>query len=485
MGFRFTAAASFVVLSAAGLVACADLSASGRCASDPGACDGGEDTANGFDSGADTALDLDVAGDGPEDTTFPTDGAKDEGSDVAVPDAVPDACAAAGACIPGSTRIGGKCAIDEIGTEKCSPGCAWETTCAPRKGWRTIATPPTGFRGRRFGAVAWTGSQMVIVGGETSTGYALDAASYEYATDTWKALPGLPSGMEARRSASAVWTGSEVVVWGGLTPMDYVGDGATFDPVTNTWKKIAASPLAARGQHGAVWATTTKQILVWGGRGKCTGIVCDDGAAYDPATDTWSMLPAAPLTPRDEHFVAWTGSELLVWGGNAGDTFYRDGARYNPSTKAWTKLPDPPTTITGHLGMVTVFVGGEFYVWGGENKIDTTNNGARYVFSSNAWNTLALPVSTLLKPRSLAHGWFGNGQLFVWAGSESLGTSGAVTVSGGAAYSPTSDAWLAVDNSGQPSARVFADVVWTGRAAIVWGGQAPGAFLGDGAAFIP
>ena len=45
------------------------------------------------------------------------------------------------------------------------------------------------------------------------------------------------------------------------------------------------------------------------------------------AAGHWSTLPAAPIPPRDDASVVWTGSELLVWGGGDHD----DGAAYDPT----------------------------------------------------------------------------------------------------------------------------------------------------------
>src|SRR5690348_1640811 len=56
----------------------------------------------------------------------------------------------------------------------------------------------------------------------------------------------------------------------------------------------------------------------------------------------WSELPPAPISARANPAVAWTGQQLLVWGGEApsarDDTVYGDGAAYDPSTKTWTTL---------------------------------------------------------------------------------------------------------------------------------------------------
>jgi hypothetical protein len=58
-------------------------------------------------------------------------------------------------------------------------------------------------------------------------------------------------------------------------------------------------------------------MLVWGGYGggsKYWG----DGAAYEPTARVWTPLnnDGAPLG-RHDHSTAWTGTELVIWGGRS------------------------------------------------------------------------------------------------------------------------------------------------------------------------
>src|SRR5882757_9565773 len=51
----------------------------------------------------------------------------------------------------------------------------------------------------------------------------------------------------------------------------------------------------------------------------------DAGAATALIRDHWSRLPDAPISPRMQPAVAWTGSRMLVWGG--AESLYRSNAR--------------------------------------------------------------------------------------------------------------------------------------------------------------
>ena len=61
----------------------------------------------------------------------------------------------------------------------------------------------------------------------------------------------------------------------------YLNTGSIL-PVTDTWGAISASPLSGRQEHTAV-----THMIIWGGYG--FGVCLNDGAAYNPATDTWAL----------------------------------------------------------------------------------------------------------------------------------------------------------------------------------------------------
>ena len=96
--------------------------------------------------------------------------------------------------------------------------------------------------------------------------------------------------------------------------------------------------LDPRYWHTAVW--TGSEMIVFGGMSS-VGTTYGDGSRYDPATDTWQLLPASGSPgARQSHVAVWTGTEMVVWGGRADAT----GGRYNPATDSWspTALADAP-----------------------------------------------------------------------------------------------------------------------------------------------
>jgi hypothetical protein len=119
----------------------------------------------------------------------------------------------------------------------------------------------------------------------------LDPAS---PTGSWTRLPDAP--ISPRTRGIAVWTGTEAIFLGGqidhLCPPSadcadmpvYAKDGAAYDPAAQTWRTIAPSPVP-------VAAYTLHAVL-----GDELVLVGDDGSwhAYDASDDQWRDLPAQP-----------------------------------------------------------------------------------------------------------------------------------------------------------------------------------------------
>ena len=175
--------------------------------------------------------------------------------------------------------------------------------------------------------------------------------------DHWSELPAAPI---AHREAGVIaWTGTHLLVWGGASDgrsdATLYADGASYDPATKQWTTLPAAPISARTQMGWVW--TGSSLVVFGGYGSVdsNGIVATlaDGAIYTPSTNSWRKLPAAPLSPRFNPELVWTGHEVLVIGGDPADESldgpgYAAGeAAYDPSSNRWRRLPVMPS-IAGH-----------------------------------------------------------------------------------------------------------------------------------------
>lgn len=182
-------------------------------------------------------------------------------------------------------------------------------------------------------------------------------------------------------SASAVSAGS--------APNTLAGSAATL--AGYHWSALPPAPIAAR--TGAASAWTGRQLLIWGGDDGPRGDqLVGDGAAYDPTAKRWTKLPAAPISARTQMATVWTGSELFIWGGDAADGISKNGALYNPATMKWRTLPSSP--LSGRAGAQAVWVDNEVIVISGYPPASSTSQEvytdlAAFSPTTNRWTPLA------------------------------------------------------------------------------------------------
>ena len=256
----------------------------------------------------------------------------------------------------------------------------------------------------------------------------------------WRMVPGrlhMPRFIPALGGAAIVVAAAVLA----LNVMPLIGPGASPEPTATSpavFTEIAPGefvempdwPLTHRTTPPMVWTGT--ELIVWGdgiyGRG-------DDGAAFSLANGTWRVIAEAPLGPRCCHAAAWTGTEMLVWGGRDDNTFFYDGAAYNPVTDAWRLLPragsflgkDPTMVWTGDVAVVL----------GVSGNADTSGEyiaAATYDPAENTWRTLArAPDSVRIGPRT----W--------WTGDSIVVADVAPNIESVARYDLAADRWTTLN----------------------------------------
>lgn len=265
-----------------------------------------------------------------------------------------------------------------------------------------------------------------------------------------------------RSSHSAVWTGKEMIVWGGVTgwSLQPTADGAAYDPATDSWRLLRPAPIGPRFGHAAVWAGS--QMIVWGGADSEDGQSFNDGAAYDPVADRWGPVLTAPVTGRFFHSAVWTGTEMLIWGGRTEGT--EDvGVALNPVDNTWREFPAGP--LRNREQHSAVWTGDAMVIWAGvlSGSEALADDGARYDVATESWTTL--PDAPLLGRYGHASAWTGT-DMYVWGGT--YGSHYAMP--DGALYDPLGDAWSRLAPFPLVG-RYGHSAIWTGLELIIWGGR--------------
>lgn len=277
--------------------------------------------------------------------------------------------------------------------------------------WTPIASGSFQKYKARMPISVWTGSKMLVWGGFINNGLsAFDLTAhiggYDPSANIWTGL--MPSdafvGFDGSLGASAVWTGAKmIVVRNGKL-------GAIYDPVGDSWGVFGRSTGSNRTTQHVVWTGT--QVLIWNG----------SGSLYNPANNTWTDMVDAPdgysLNQLDAMASSvWTGSEFIVWGGicpnGGGACGY--GKRYNPSTNLWSQISTTNAPV-GRYNHVSVWTGSKMIIFGGDQGGVYLKNGAMYDPSTNSWTHISSVGAPTLSSGTAV--WTGT-QLIVWGTNNS------------------------------------------------------------------
>lgn len=185
-----------------------------------------------------------------------------------------------------------------------------------------------------------------------------------------------------------------VLVWGRTAQAHIDRDDQTHP--------LPAAPISARDDAGGAW--TGSELIVWGGQNQ------QDGAAYDLARNRWREIAPSPLRRGTPVATVWTGVEVLVWGGLPGGG--NEGAAYNPATDTWRTIADAPIGLSRGNGVLvapdTLIVLGA--AQGADSTPADSAQAMQYDASSDTWTVLPEPD---LSPNATWMVWTGD-QVIAW-----------------------------------------------------------------------
>jgi hypothetical protein len=266
-----------------------------------------------------------------------------------------------------------------------------------------------------------------------------------------------------------------MIIWGGSKYEDgyanYLNTGGRYNPLTDSWIPTSTNvnALSARSEHTAVWTGT--EMIIWGGWDINVGY-CSTGARFNPSMDSWIPTSTAINVPskRYAHAAAWTGTEMIIWGGFDGKSWPNLGGRYNPSTDSWIPTNIGANVPQGRCMPSSVWTGREMIIWGGVTEVfNYLNTGGRYNPSTDSWAPTSMGTGVPSARGRHTAVWTGM-EMIIWGGyddSDDLNTGGR--------YDPSSDSWASISTGNNaPSAREYHTAIWTGTEMIIWGGQTSG-----------
>lgn len=304
-------------------------------------------------------------------------------------------------------------------------------------------------------ALVWTGSETVVWGGQRSDGtWSVEGAAIDHRLGSWRALPDAPV---AIRDPVVVWTGQRLLAWGAEAPEPGASQppherrvvALELDVAGGAWSSFDTGPVGAIERASGVWTGT--ELVVWGRDGEHQPFA----AAYAPG-EGWRALADPPLDQPARAAVTWAGEhgrgEVVLWGrplAGQRSTAPPAGAALDPRTGRWRLLPPAPGydwtgSRRGVQGLRATWTGERVLVVGGYPR----SVALAYDPAADTWAPLpdlagvVNPVLTWTGPFVSSTGIRRPGELLLWGGYGPYGPTVTLRSWRTVGLGPTSDARL-------------------------------------------
>lgn len=188
------------------------------------------------------------------------------------------------------------------------------------------------------------------------------------------------------------------------------GNAGTGTEPGSPWRRALLAAAAVLLVVGGVWVLTGRDDPETVSPTPTSAPTSTDPSSVGPLG--WHEVPAAPLLPRAEAQVLWTGTEFVVFAGtdqapcpicdyfSYGETRH-DAAAYDPATNTWRTIADLPEA-SSYVGSSAV-VDGDVY-WMSVRNPSTNESGIdatlqRWSSADDTWTEVPLPTEVPPGPR--------------------------------------------------------------------------------------
>lgn len=325
--------------------------------------------------------------------------------------------------------------------------------------------------------------EVLVAGGENSSSVLRSAELYNPATGTWSSTGSLSTPRYG--ATSTTLSDGRVLVAGGSNGVAGGEQTSTeiYNPATGTWSAGASMTyprfenLAVRLGDGRVLAAGQRNAAV-------QGDATPTAEVYDPQRNRWTTtgptgVPSGCCNPHgvllpDSRVLTTLGTSSLWTPGGGGPTIY------NPVTQSWSRLPAAPVFL-GNGPQISLLPSGNVLFAGGWDS-----DGWSSTWPTNVVEELNPVTGTWTVRQSTSFTSFYTGQsLTTLADGRVLASGGASATDNDEVYDPTTATWSIV--SGQNRARATVTLMSDGRV-LTAGGIAYGSdsdVLGTAQVFQP
>lgn len=319
-----------------------------------------------------------------------------------------------------------------------------------------VATAGLGTARTNHSAVVLSNGHVLLMGGASASGEALDTAQvYDPAANTWTAA-GRMSANRMNPGAVPLKNGQVLVVGGWNNSQLHTAE--VYNPATRTWTAVG-DMASARDLHTTTLLDNGK-VLVTGGLN--TSGHLDTAEVYDPAATTWSATMNRMSSPRALHAATrLKDGRVLVTGGHLlNGTRLASAEVYDPATNTWTHVASMNVARTGHTA--TVLNNGHVLVAGGSGTHGHVTTTEVYDPAANTWTPTLGALSTVRDEHGAV--LLSTGHVLVAGGDD--GTTPTATAE---LYDPATRLWTPVVSMATARTRATLVVMRTGEVLALGG----------------
>jgi hypothetical protein len=193
----------------------------------------------------------------------------------------------------------------------------------------------------------------------------------------WSVLATSPLG--SRQAPEVAWTGAELLEIGGMAGGVARGDGAAFAPAQRRWHRVAPVP-GPVGTAAAASVWTGSRLFLFGGQAP-PGTTTPGPAAglYDPGSGRWAVTAPAPFGQGLQQPVAVRAGRLVVVAGL--DHGRVEVASYDPAARRWQRQDPPQPSAHPAFGIAMVATSDRVILWSLWSRSQQTAPGTFAVYS--------------------------------------------------------------------------------------------------------
>ncbi|MGA2538973.1 MAG: kelch repeat-containing protein, partial [Terracidiphilus sp.] len=207
----------------------------------------------------------------------------------------------------------------------------------------------------------------------------------------------------------------QVLVAGGNNSSGVLASAELYDPATGTWS-VTGSMTTARYTHTATLLPSGLVLITGGSDGPSN---YSSAELYNPATGTFTATGSMSAARQNQTATLLQNGQVLVAGGNDGNNILASAELYDPSTGIFTLTGSMHTAR--YVPTATLLQNGQVLVAGGVSSPNPTYQSSAELYDPIA-GTFSFTTGSMSTPRGYFMGvLLGDGQVLITGGASGSG----------------------------------------------------------------